>query len=173
MPRLPSPLRSTAVPRSCLYFRSRWHAGSDVSPNARLVSTHTTPPPPPHPHPTLTQSLPNPEAAITPATFTPDPLNPIPATTCCHHHHQKPPPPPSGIGLRWLRTDTAIYVSDTQSWVFNCCHHGTDLLLDPPKGRPQNGVHHWIRNGPLKRCPPTVGGHSLGGVKWTPKVAPI
>ena len=119
MPRLPSTLRSTAVPRSCLYLRSRWHAGSDVMP----------------------------------ATIT----------------NQKPPPPPSGIGHRCLRTDTAIIVNDTPSWVLNCCDHDTDPLLDPPKGRPQNGVHVWIRNRPPKRCPPTVGGHFLGGGKWVQK----
>ena len=67
----------------------------------------------------------------------------------------------------------AILVSDTQRWRFNCCDHGTDPLLDPPKGRPQNGCHSWIRNGAPKRCPPTVGGHTSGAVKWTSKVDPI
>ena len=80
----------------------------------------------------------------------------------CHHLHPKPALPASGIGLGWPRTDTAILVSDTQRWRYHCCNHGTDPLLDPPKGRPQNGGHLWIRNGPPKRCPPTVGGHTSG-----------
>ena len=52
--------------------------------------------PPPHPHPTLTQSLRNPEPAIKPATFTPDPslqYLPPPAATIStknhHYHHQE------------------------------------------------------------------------------------
>ena len=49
----------------------------------------------------------------------------------------------------------------------------TDPLLGPSKRRPQNGGHVWIRNRPLKRCPPTVGGHRSGGSKVDPKPPPI
>ena len=56
--------------------------------------------------------------------------------------------------------------------VLNCCDHDTDPLLDPTKDRPQNGCHIWIRNAPPKRCPPTVGGHIMGGLKGPAKVAP-
>ena len=91
----------------------------------------------------------------------------------CHRLHPKTALPASGTGLGWPRTDTTVPVSDTQRWISNGCNYGADSRLGPPKGRPQNGGHLSIRNGPPKRCPPTVGGHTSGGVKCTSKSAPI
>ena len=97
---------------------------------------------------------------------------PLVRSSVCHHH--QPKPTITTIRNRTLMATHRhrIIVDDTPSWVLDCCDHDTDPLLDPPKGRPQNGGHVWIRNRPPKRCPPTVGGHFLGGGKWTPKVAP-
>ena len=64
------------------------------------------------------------------------------------------------------------HVHQSTKLLMICCDHDTDPLLDPPKGRPQNGGRLWIKNRPPKRCPPTVGGHSLGGLKRYAEAAP-
>ena len=56
--------------------------------------------------------------------------------------------------------------------VFNRSNHVTDPVLDPPKAGPQFRCRLRTRNRPPKRCPPTVGGHTLGGSKVDPKSGP-
>ena len=108
----------------------------------------------------------------------PNSTQPSPSASPIPIHHLLPPPPPE-TAVATIKDRTQVATDrHNNHWqrqtklVLNCCDHDTDPLLDPTKDRPQNGCHIWIRNAPLKRCPPTVGGHIMGGLKGPAKVAP-
>ena len=95
----------------------------------------------------------------------------------CRHLSPPPPPPVTTTTIIRIRTRLAThrhsnYPQPFKKLVMIFCDHDTDPLLDPPKSRPQNGGRFWIKNRPPKRCPPTVGGHSSGGLKWYAEAAP-
>ena len=102
------------------------------------LPTHT---PPLTPIPILIRPSPNlPQILTLPSHLHYSPLTPQP-NTC---HHLLPPPPP-GTTATTIR-DRTLVATDRNSnhrqpqttLVLNCCNHGTDPLLDTPKGRPQN-----------------------------------
>ena len=123
MPRLPSPLPSIAVPRSCLYWRNRCFAGSDVmlplSPSQKNTTTTI--------------------------------MDRTPMAT--HRHVQQ----------CQRRTQLA-------SQLLRPRHKP---CIGPAQGLTPKRVPFWDQKQTPNECPPSVGGHLSGGLKWTPKVDPI
>ena len=105
-------------------------------------------------------------------------LSPPPTQSITKHHLWSPPlPDTSTTAIReWAQGTTNWHMNHPQQQTKQtllCSTHVTGLLLDRPKGRTQNEGRFPDPKQTPKRCPPTVGGHLLGGLFGVRKMAPV
>ena len=81
---------------------------------------------------------------------------------------------PANRDSTWMtKTDRAHGPPHAQSCCWTNASKPQALSWTHPEAGPKMGAIFRTRNRPLKRCPPTVGGHRLGGLFRVRKVAPV